>query len=136
MIDITTMVDCVVARSLAQRVAREAGFDARRACEVGIVAGELASNIVKHAFGSGRLSLRVGRGGLHLVARDRGPGMKEPGSLLEDRAARLIPGRGLVGLGCGGGALARLLDSVKITNRAQGGLRVHGLKRFGGRLGR
>ena len=125
------MTDCVVVRSMARRFAMDVGFDELRAAEVAIVAGELASNIVKHGGASGRLTLRRTPRALHVIAIDRGPGLTNPETL---RAAegmiRLDARQGLVGLGHGWGAVHRLMDRVKSARRRGGGLLVHGLKRF------
>lgn len=134
-IEIGRMTDCCVAPSVTRRFAMAAGMDVRRSWELGIVAGELASNIVKHCGASGSIELRHLGSLIELIADDRGPGLADPARLLCAGQMRLQAGRGLVGLGCGGSSLVRLLDAVSVLNRDGGGLRVHGVKRFDGKVG-
>lgn len=71
--------DHVVAASLAQRFARDLGFDDRAASAVAIVVGELVSNAVRHA-GAGTLLLLALRGdlpGIEIQVRDEGPGIHQ-----------------------------------------------------------
>jgi len=93
-----------VRRRLAE-LARQVGFSETRTGEVGIVATELATNLVKHAR-DGAVLLRLlrsdGVGGVEIVAVDSGPGMRDPKAVFAD-------GRSTAGtLGIGLGAVARL----------------------------
>ncbi|HVM52824.1 MAG TPA: anti-sigma regulatory factor [Acidimicrobiales bacterium] len=104
--------DLAVAGSVrreASRLAERLGFDAERVGEVGIVATELATNLVKHAA-QGAVIIRVVRSeeiaGLQLLAIDTGPGMADPRQSAED-------GRSTSGsLGIGLGAVSRLASAV------------------------
>jgi anti-sigma regulatory factor (Ser/Thr protein kinase) len=95
-------------RRSAMRVADEVGFDEERAGEVGIVATELSTNLVKHAS-AGRVVVRRvrhdGRAGVELVSVDAGPG-------LADLALSALDGHSTTGtLGIGLGAVRRLSSS-------------------------
>lgn len=86
-------------------LAHQVGFSETRTGEVGIVATELATNLVKHAR-DGAVLLRLlrsdGVGGVEIVAVDSGPGMRDPKAVFAD-------GRSTAGtLGIGLGAVARL----------------------------
>lgn len=114
---IAKMTDSVVASAIARRYAFRAGLDRRRAGEVAVVVSELATNIVKHGGGVGRIELSRSPEGVRVRSVDGGP----------DPAATLLPGRR--GLGCGGGAVRRLMDEVQVSQRTEGGLEVCALKR-------
>ncbi|MEV4535758.1 SpoIIE family protein phosphatase [Asanoa sp. NPDC049518] len=104
-------------RRAAQDLGNEVGLPANQVGALGIVATELASNLVKHAD-DGRLMLRAVRtgdvAGVELVAVDSGPGM---GDLA--RSAR--DGHSTAGtLGIGLGAIARQagwLDMSSVAGR-------------------
>jgi anti-sigma regulatory factor (Ser/Thr protein kinase) len=92
-------------RRAAQRLAQTQGFDETAVGRVGIVATELATNLVRHA-GGGELLLQVlevqGELQLELIAIDRGPGMSDVQRCLQD-------GYSTGGtLGAGLGAVTRL----------------------------
>lgn len=96
-------------RREAIRLATQLGFDAERAGEVGIVATELASNLVKHAV-EGNVILRVVRSldvaGLQVLSIDGGPGMAD--TRLSSQDGRSTSGS----LGIGLGAVSRLASVV------------------------
>lgn len=75
------------ARRLAVWLARRQDFDETDTGRVAIVAGEMASNLVKHAT-DGKFLVRpleqVGINGLELLALDRGPGMANVTQCLQD----------------------------------------------------
>lgn len=116
-IAITKMVDSHVASSIARRFGTEAGLDRRRAGELAVVVSELATNIVKHGGGRGRIELSRSPSGVHVRSIDDGR-RPEHGAY-----------RGRPGLGCGGGAVRRLMDWVEESPRSEGGLEVCALKR-------
>jgi anti-sigma regulatory factor (Ser/Thr protein kinase) len=100
------------ARHEATRAADAVGFDETDAHRVGIVATELASNLVKHTRGAGgALLIRSGGGAVpevEIVAIDRGPGMR-------DLALSLADGHSTAGsVGSGLGAIQRLADDFDV----------------------
>jgi serine/threonine-protein kinase RsbT len=124
-----TTVDATVAGTVAAGVARAAGLDRRVGTEIGISASELASNIVRHAYGRGYLDVVVCASGVELVASDEGPGdVERVRRALARGRASLRPG--MVGLGGGVAAVGRLMDEVSVTDRVGGGLEVRALRRW------
>jgi anti-sigma regulatory factor (Ser/Thr protein kinase)/serine/threonine protein phosphatase PrpC len=102
-------------------MAMEIGFHEPANEEVGIVARELASNVVKHAK-RGTLTLAIlsdgGRVGIEIEAVDSGPGIADVEEALRD-------GFSTAGsLGCGLGAANRLMDELGITSQVGQGTRV------------
>jgi anti-sigma regulatory factor (Ser/Thr protein kinase) len=122
-----TLVDARVAGAVAVRFALSVGFPRRAATEIGIAAGELASNIARHARGDGHLEITLRDGALELRALDRGPGALDTvlAHLAGDvpRPADLSPAQA-GGYGCGIGAVRRLMDQVHARRREGGGLCV------------
>jgi anti-sigma regulatory factor (Ser/Thr protein kinase) len=120
--------DVAIARHQARRLAREHGFEPRRAGELAIVVSELASNIVKYGV-RGEIALHLAAAGaaeaaVTVVARDVGPPIHDlPTAMLDghDDHGPIDPAtlvhRG--GLGTGLGAVARLADRLEI--RQEGG---------------
>lgn len=105
-------------RRRAMELAEQLGLSDTRVGEIGIVATELASNLLKHAQ-EGAIVLRVLRdgalGGLEIVALDRGPGMRDVSGVFED-------GRSTSGtLGIGLGAVHRLATTYDIHSTAGSG---------------
>ncbi len=97
------------ARRVATALARQLGFGENRVAEIGIVVTELATNLDRHAD-QGTLVVRSVRATAHaaveVVAIDRGPGIADLASAIED-------GRSTAGtLGVGLGAVHRLADVV------------------------
>jgi anti-sigma regulatory factor (Ser/Thr protein kinase) len=94
------------ARALADRI----GFSETDAYRAGLVATELATNLVKHARG-GEVLLRATPGGdaeLEMIALDRGPGIANLSASFED-------GRSTAGTtGIGLGAARRMSDEFDI----------------------
>jgi anti-sigma regulatory factor (Ser/Thr protein kinase)/serine/threonine protein phosphatase PrpC len=115
--------DVCAARQAAKAMVEALGFDAKVKEEVAIAVSELASNLVKHA-GRGRLllaPLREGqRAGIQIEAVDSGPGIADVERAMTD-------GFSTVGsLGCGLGAVNRLMDEseIKSQGRRGGGTRI------------
>jgi len=102
------------ARQAAQAAALTAGFGETDAHRVGIVATELASNLVKHAEHGGQLLIRGTFGAnaeVEVCALDRGPGM-------QDAARSLVDGYSTAGSqGAGLGAVRRLADDFDIYSQ-------------------
>jgi anti-sigma regulatory factor (Ser/Thr protein kinase) len=98
-------------RRVAMRVAEDAGFDESTRSDVGIVATEAATNVVRHA-GRGEVLISVVEGvrggGLELVCVDHGPGMADVEGCMRD-------GYSSAGsMGGGFGAMRRLADEFSI----------------------
>ena len=102
------------ARLTARDVAGRAGFDDEDAYRAGLVATELATNLVKHAVG-GEVLIRklhgAPRGEMEILAIDRGPGMIDVASCLADgHSTTGTPGNGL-------GAVQRLADDFEVHSQ-------------------
>jgi anti-sigma regulatory factor (Ser/Thr protein kinase) len=110
------------ARHEATRAAAGVGFDETDAHRVGLVATELASNLVKHTSGQGgALLLKSSTGAIpevELIAIDRGPGMRD---VLES----LTDGHSTAGSqGTGLGAVTRLADEFDVFSQPNAGTAV------------
>jgi anti-sigma regulatory factor (Ser/Thr protein kinase)/serine/threonine protein phosphatase PrpC len=117
-VEVMHIADVGTARQAARAMAQALGFDEREREEVAIAVSELASNLLKHA-GHGRLTLtplREGkRPGIQIESVDNGPGIKHVEQAITD-------GFSAVGsLGCGLGAINRLMDELDITSPQHGG---------------
>lgn len=140
-------VDVVSAQYAIRAFAARCGFPARIQCEICIAASEAATNMVKYA-GGGELVLSrlpllplptspttpATPPGMMFEARDRGPGIPNLTTALQDgisqdQAVILIPNAQRRGLGCGLGAIQRLMSSTEILPRPGGGTLVRA-KRF------
>ena len=102
---------CVAAQHCARRMALALGFAGTASEEIALCVSELGTNLVKHA-GSGTLVLRPlvanGRPGIEVESSDAGPG-------IEDVEKSFADGYSTSGsLGCGLGAVNRLMDEVDI----------------------
>ena len=96
------------ARRVAVSIAEAAGFDRNDRSDIGIVATEAASNIVRHA-GRGEILLCLVDGpGLELIALDGGPGMRDVEACLADGYSS----RGSIGGGFG--AMRRLAREFSV----------------------
>jgi anti-sigma regulatory factor (Ser/Thr protein kinase) len=99
------------ARRAAVELATSHGFDATQSGKAGLCVTEAATNIVKHA-GTGQIVLRVLQrdtvSGLEMLALDKGPGISNLKSSLQDGVSSAgTPGNGL-------GALARLSQAFEV----------------------
>jgi len=119
--EVVTVVEAsqpVVARSTARDLADRAGFHEADAYRAGLVATEMATNIVKHTTG-GEILLRIISTNttpeLELLAIDRGPGMRDvASSLVDGHSTAGSPGNGL-------GAMQRLSDDFDIYSTVERG---------------
>jgi serine/threonine-protein kinase RsbT len=113
--------DLVTARAEGRALAVELGFSQTDATLIATAISEIARNIVVHV-GEGDIELRAvhedARYGLVVVARDRGPGIRDVGAALQHGHA----GRGGLGLGLPGAR--RLMDEFDITSDADRGTTV------------
>ena len=105
------------ARRVSQKMAGRLGFGEARTSDIGIVATELATNLVRHAGGGELLvhPMSLGTHGLELYALDRGRGMADVARCLEDGYS--TAGSRGVGLG----SMARLTDALEVYSRPDGG---------------
>jgi anti-sigma regulatory factor (Ser/Thr protein kinase) len=100
------------ARYVARDAAARAGFDDEDSYRAGLVATELATNLVKHATGGEILVRGLGDAQIEVVAIDRGPGM-------DDLARSQADGHSTAGTsGTGLGAARRLADDFDIHSQA------------------
>ena len=84
-LEITTLGDVGEARRFAVALGGAAGLDESLRSDVGIVATELATNLVRHG-GGGQLIVRPleQQSGIEMLAVDRGPGMRDIEECLRD----------------------------------------------------
>ena len=108
------------------------GMTDRDIWSLAIAVCELCSNVLKFA-GGGTVhidQMDYPKPGLRIVVEDEGPGIDDIESALKDgfSEGRLIAERDgtvrLRGLGAGLGAVQRLMDTLHVENREEGGLRV------------
>ena len=110
--------DAAVARREAKALAEAVGFGGRDVEEIVLAAGELATNLVKHAPG-GTLSLSPvcedGRAGIEIDSVDAGPGIED----VEEAVADGFSTAGSLGYGLG--TVNRLMDGFDVTSPLAGG---------------
>src|SRR5438477_6678548 len=86
-VPINTDADLVVARQRGRALATELGFTSTDLTLIATAISEVTRNIVLYA-GHGEVSLskiqQGGRGGLAIVARDRGPGIRDLQQAMQD----------------------------------------------------
>jgi anti-sigma regulatory factor (Ser/Thr protein kinase) len=101
------------ARAEARNAAERCGMDETDAHRVGLVATELATNLVKHASGGGELLIRFRdrpAAEVELIALDRGVGIRDIAAALSDgHSSAGSPGTGL-------GAVRRLSEDFDISS--------------------
>ena len=113
--------DLVTARAEARAMAERLGFPRPDPTLIATAISEVARNIVVHV-GKGEIVLRplqeADRYGLVVIARDRGPGIRDVEAALRDAYS----GRGGLGLGLPGAR--RLMDDFEIESAADTGTTV------------
>lgn len=114
-LDVLDAASVAVARAAVRRCGAEAGLPLDRTEAACIVVSELAMNQLVHA-GGGRLGVRARDGRVELQARDRGPGLRDPGHALR-ASPRLSLGAGLA-------AVHRLASELLLDSREGEGLTV------------
>ena len=113
--------DLVTARAEGRAMAERLGFPRPDPTLIATAISEVARNIVVHV-GEGEIVLKPveepNRYGLVVVARDRGPGIRDVESALRDD----FSGRGGLGLGLPGAR--RLMDGFEVTSGPDEGTTV------------
>ena len=131
-ISVSAQIDSLACGQAAIAMAMTLGFDRRCANEIAIAVSELVTNSVKYG-GGGTLTLRSlaqPAPGIEIVVEDRGPGIPDQEAAFEDGFSEgrvLTPDDRLLGkkdLGCGLGAVRRLMHTVAISNNPEGGTAV------------
>jgi serine/threonine-protein kinase RsbT len=130
-VHVRAIVDSRSAAAVARRAALSMGCGALHAGSVAIAASELATNIARHA-GVGLIQIYSGHRYLKIVAHDRGPGLTNVEIVLADRYSG---GRQLgsddprrEGIGCGLGAVRRMMDQLEICSTPGIGTRIVAVK--------
>lgn len=115
-VSVKTIEDVVIARRSLHELAQTLGFDEPACAEIELAVTELATNLAVHHTRKGKLIGRVINDefdrGLEIEARDRGPGIADPASALQDHHS--TGGS----LGCGLGAVRRLMDEFEISSHS------------------
>jgi signal transduction histidine kinase len=122
--------DIVKVRERVRRLAREMRFDTTTQIKITTAVSELTRNIYEYAE-SGAITLAVafrtdgsGAAGLHITARDEGPGIREA----DLRAIMRGQYNSTSGLGVGLTGTRRLMDEFEIESGAGAGTRVTVIK--------
>ena len=108
------------ARRTIHGLARTIGMSDEDGHRAGIIATELATNLVKHTIGGGEMLMagHAERGELEILALDRGPGIVNVGRAMTDGYSTTgSPGTGL-------GAVRRLADDFDIYSTRERGTGV------------
>jgi anti-sigma regulatory factor (Ser/Thr protein kinase)/serine/threonine protein phosphatase PrpC len=120
-ISISDVGDLSAARLMAKSVSTAIGFDERAVEEIALVVSELATNLVKHAK-AGILRLQRteegGRTGIQIDSEDKGPGIPNVEQAIADDFSTVGS------LGCGLGAVNRLMDEFDIASRPGAGTSI------------
>jgi anti-sigma regulatory factor (Ser/Thr protein kinase) len=102
------------ARQTARELAERVGFGETDAHRVGLVATEMATNLVKHSDRGGDVLIGISTEpvSVELIALDRGPGIRDLSAALRDgHSSAGTPGTGL-------GAIRRLSDDFDVVSSA------------------
>jgi len=115
---VTESSQTMAARMMARELADDIGFDDTDAHRAGLVATEMATNLVKHVPNGGEILIRrvgVNDPQLEILSIDRGPGIADLGTSFTD-------GHSTVGSsGTGLGAIRRLSDEFDVFSKRPGG---------------
>jgi serine/threonine-protein kinase RsbT len=113
-VPIESDVDIVSARQQGRELAAQLGFSPSDLALIATAISELARNIVRYAQRGEVILKLVERGerrGIHIVARDRGPGIRNIDLAMQDGYST----SGSLGLGLPGAR--RLMDEFEITSK-------------------
>jgi anti-sigma regulatory factor (Ser/Thr protein kinase) len=120
-IPISNIGDLSAAQLAARSMSTAIGFDDLAVAEIALAVRELASNLVKHAK-EGVLILRriekAGKAGIQIDSEDQGPGIPNIEHAISDHFSRTGT------LGCGLGAVNRLMDEFDVSSRLGGGTSI------------
>jgi serine/threonine-protein kinase RsbT len=130
--------DVIICRNFAALFAKQFGFSQQQSIQIALSASELGNNIVKYAS-PGLICLAVLSGHpviFEIVAEDKGSGIADIEQALLDSSTDKGPiflpkgpTRPLkTGLGCGLGAVKRLMDSIIIESSPHKGTRIKAFK--------
>ena len=120
-VPIVSDLDIVSARQKGRELASQLGFSSSELALIATAISELARNIVRYARKGEVLLKLIERGekrGVHIVARDRGPGIRDIGQAMQDGYST----SGGLGLGLPG--VRRLMDEFEIVSTAREGTTV------------
>lgn len=120
-VQVASVNDIVTARQKGRTLCEQLGFSMGEATLVATAISELARNIVQYAQ-RGEIVLRPGsfdgRTGIEVIARDRGPGIRDVKRVLQ-------PGYTTSGgLGLGLPGVRRIVDDFQIVSKPQHGTTV------------
>jgi serine/threonine-protein kinase RsbT len=126
-LEIPDIPSTVRAVAEAGEMASKFGFEEVEVAKIATATAELAMNIVIHAMGKGRLTIRMvaegsSRFGLAVIAVDEGPGIGNVDDALEGGRTSST------GLGIGLGAVKRLMDEFSLTTIVGKGTTVTTIK--------
>ncbi len=120
-IPISDVGDLSAARLAARSMSTAIGFDEGAVEEIALVVSELATNLAKHAK-DGVLRLRqteeAGRTGIQIDSEDQGPGIPNVEQAIADDFSTAGS------LGCGLGAVNRLMDEFDVASRPGAGTSI------------
>jgi len=114
-------IDIVYARQKGRDLATRLGFSSSDGALIATAISEMARNVVLYAR-RGEIVLRPiergGRRGIHIVAQDRGPGIRDLNLAMQDGYSTSG------GLGVGLPGVRRLMDEFEIVSKNGEGTRV------------
>jgi serine/threonine-protein kinase RsbT len=120
-IAIVTDADIITARQQGRKLAGDVGFESTDLALVATAISELARNIVSYAR-DGEITIRplanAAQQGLEIIARDRGPGIKDVEQVLQ------VGFSTSGGLGLGLPGVRRLMDEFEIQSKPGAGTTV------------
>jgi serine/threonine-protein kinase RsbT len=124
-VEVTDDAQALLAVGQAEDLARTLGFSEVDQTKIAIATSELARNIVMHAAGKGRVTVKPisdgSRTGIEVIAEDEGPGIR-------DLKQALHKPNSPKGLGIGLGGARRLMDEFDIETRAGEGTKISSKK--------
>ena len=122
-VNIASDADTVIARQKGREAALRFGFSRTDATFVATAISEVARNITVHA-GEGEVIVRAhseeGRQGMVVIARDRGPGIRDVAAVTRQEYSS----DGGLGLGIGLWGARRLMDEIDIESEPGKGTSV------------
>lgn len=116
-ISIRHSADVSEARKAAKSISEELGFSPVESEEINIVVNELGSNLIKHATEGCLVFATIADGtrvGIKIESRDNGPGIEDVEQVFTDGYSTASS------LGCGLGAVNRMMDELAVESIASG----------------